>query len=172
VLASREICIMLPVDVAVLDVCNCAFGLVPMSQGGFSGLPLESSRHREILGRSGRWSGVGGVAAAVRASSPIFIPPTAVRASSKQRERRNNTPTPKYHRPSVTTTAPPSHPPNTTNAAPPRPPGESPPRLYSASFSRPGRACAFPTPAAPSHMRREHTPTLYPTPGAASTLTH
>ena len=102
-LASREICIMLPVDVAVLDVCNCAFGLVPMSQGGFSGLPLESSRHREILGRSGRWSGVGGVAAAVRASSPIFIPPQCERAPSSENDaitrRRPNT------------TAPPSPPP-------------------------------------------------------------
>ena len=167
-LASRKnVFMILPEGAAVLGVCNCASGLGPMSQGGFSDLPMESSRHGEILGRSssGRWCGATSVWLWLLPSVPQSdLHPTAVRAASElqQRRRRNNTPTPKHHRPSASTPPPPR--PHTiytpTLAAPPRRPGESPPRLRSASCAEPRARMCLPTPAAPSHIcaKRAHRP--------------
>lgn len=166
-LASRKDCLILPVGVAVLGVCNCASGLGPMSQGGFSDLPIESSRHREILGRSssGRWCG------ATRAWLLPSVPqsdlhPTAA-SELQQRRRRNNTPTPKYHRPSASTPPPPR--PHTTHTHPPSPlhpvvlVSLRPAGVLRYALSQ-GRACAFLPRLLPRiYVRRGHTdPLPYP----------
>lgn len=106
-------------------------------------------------------------AAAVRASARSSShPPTAVRAASELRHRDDDAITrrrPKYHRPSASTPPPPR--PHTihtiTLAAPPLRPGESPPRLLSASCSEPRARMCLPTPVAPRiYVRREHTDPL------------
>lgn len=150
--------------------------VVQCLRAAFLDLPMESfSTRAKFLGAVQR--ALAGVAQTTTTCgcgcrpclSPIFIPPTAVRAASKLRHSDDDAITrrrPKYHRPSASTPPPPRphtiH--TTTLAAPPRRPGESPPRLLSASCSEPRARMCLPTPVAPRiYVRREHTdPLPYP----------
>ena len=169
-----------PVGVAVLGVCNCASGRGPMSQGGFSDykLPMESSRHREILKaqRALMWRNER-VARLPSVPQSDLHPTAASELQHSDRRRRNNTPDAAQIPPPLrqhTTTAPlPRTTYTTTLAAPPCCSGESPPRLHFASCSEPRARMCLPTPAAPSHIcaKRAHRPSILSESAAASTRT-
>lgn len=164
--------------------------VVQCLSAAFLDLPMESSRHGEILGRSSAGAGVAQrrvlwlrlwlwlMAAAVRASarSSSHRSASSQRAPA-QRRRRNNPPTPQIPPPlrQHTTTAPPAL--NIHNPPPPLRPvvlvSLRPACILRHALSQGRARMCLPTPAAPSHIcaKRAHRPSILSESAAASTPT-